>query len=471
MKNIILKKCLWMGIVSCLFMSCSDDILDEINKSPNVPTDVPISLLLPQAITSTITGIAGGGIGEYSSFFVEHTTNVHLNPKMPYDINSYVWTNIYATLNDLKIIIDKGSVGGTEEGKFFEVGIAKIMYAYTLSIGTDFFDDMPHSKALQGSLDRTPDFDDQETIYAFLQSILDEAVIDINKGSLGDVERIDLIFQGDPEMWVKTAYALKARLYNRLSNIDAESSVINTLDALAKAYTSEDEGLIFDLYITGSANDNPWAGWQKNEDIYAVSKTFVDLLNSYNDSGYADPRAEIWFTKIDNEFVGAPAGESESDLTHVLYSAPSENVLFDESPQPLLTYDEMKFIEAEVLFRSGTIAEANAAYEEAVRSACKRSGISETDINAYVNQGKVFPGESGLTLDHIIEQKYISFWMFQSIEAYNDFRRTGIPQMNDPRGTPLRLAYPPTEISRNPNTPSDINDITIYDISIWWGQP
>lgn len=468
MKNINLKKYLWLGIMSCLFMSCSDDVLDEINRNPNAPTDVPISLLLPQTITSTITGIAGDGIGEYSSFFVEHTTNVHLNPRMPYDINSWVWTNIYATLNDLKTIINKGSVGGDEEGKYFEAGIAKILYAYTLSIGTDFFDDMPHSKALQGSLERTPDFDDQETIYTFLQSILDEAVVDINKGSLGNVALIDLIFQGDPEMWEKTAYALKARLYNRLSNIDAESSATNALDALAKAYTSEDEGLIFDLYLVGSTNDNPWAAWQKSEDTYAVSVTFIDLLNSFNDPGFVDPRAERWFTKIEDEFVGAPAGESETDQTHVLYSAPSENVLFDESPQPLLTYDEMKFIEAEANFRINNMTEANAAYEEAVTSACRRSGIFETDINAYVNQGKVFPGEGGLTLDHIIEQKYISFWMFQSIEAYNDFRRTGIPQMNDPRGTPLRLAYPPTEISRNPNTPSNINDITIYEIPVWW---
>ncbi len=116
----------------------------------------------------------------------------------------------------------------------------------------------------------------------------------------------------------------------------------------------------------------------------------------------------------------------------------------------------MKFIEAEANFRQGNMTGANTAYEEAVMLACRRSGISEGDITAYVNQGRVFPGEGGLTLDHIIEQKYISFWMFQSIEAYNDFRRTGIPKMNDPRGTPLRLAYPFTEISRNLNTPSNI---------------
>ena len=73
-------------------------------------------------------------------------------------------------------------------------------------------------------------------------------------------------------------------------------------------------------------------------------------------------------------------------------------------------------------------------------------------------------------MQHIIEQKYISFWMFQAIEAYNDQRRTGIPAMKNPEGTPLRLPYPVSEVSRNPNTPSEINDLTIYEIPVWWAK-
>jgi hypothetical protein len=314
-------------------------------------------------------------------------------------------------------------------------------------------------------------FDDQQTIYAFLQQTLDEAIVYLDKESVGDINRIDLIFQGDTEMWKKTAYALKARLYNRLSNINPETSAQNALDALSHAFTSAAEGFIFDGYLSGNTNDNPWTGWQKQEQTYAVSETFIDLVNSFNDPGFADPRAEKWFTKIDGEFVGAPTGEAQTDLTHSIYSAPStQTVLYDESPQPMLTYDEMKFIEAEAQLRLGNKSAANAAYEEAVMAACRRAGISEEDINAYVNQGIVFPGEDGLALDHIVQQKNISFWMFQSIEAYNDFRRTGIPLMNDPRGTPLRLPYPPSEVNRNPNTPSDINDVTIYEIPVWWAN-
>ena len=78
--------------------SCSDEVLDKINENPNAPTDVPISLLLPQATISTIYGVAGDGGGEFASFFVEHATNVHLNPRLPFNVNENVCTDTYATL-------------------------------------------------------------------------------------------------------------------------------------------------------------------------------------------------------------------------------------------------------------------------------------------------------------------------------------------------------------------------------------
>ncbi|AEL27472.1 SusD/RagB family nutrient-binding outer membrane lipoprotein [Cyclobacterium marinum] len=462
---------LFIALLSGLLISCSEDILDEINKNPNASTDVPISLLLPQVTVSTVHGVAGDGGGEYACFFVEHTTNVHLNPRMPFNVNDNVWGSTYYTLKDLNTIIEKGSVGGNEEGQFHAVGIAKVLYAYTLSVGTDFFGEMPHSEANKGSENRSPTFDNQETIYAFLQNLLDEAIVDLDKESIGDISRFDLIYEGDTEMWKKAAYGLKARFYNRLSNIQPEASAQNVLDALAGTFESEDEGMIFDGYLSGNTNDNPWAGWQKSEQTYAISQTFLDLVNGFNDSGYTDPRANRWFTRINGEFVGAPTGQAQSDQTHSVYSAPStETVLYDESPQPLITYDEMKFLEAEAKLRLGLNEEAYVAYQEAVESACRRSGISEDEIEEYLSQGSVFPGANNLSLNHIIGQKNISFWMFQSIEAYNDFRRTGIPQMNDPQGTPLRLPYPPSEVNRNPNTPSEINDQTIYEIPVWWAK-
>jgi len=469
MKNWIV--CLKLVLLICLFSACDDATMDSINKNPNAPEEVTISLLLPQVTISTIHGVAGNGSGEYASLFVEHAANVHVNERQPFDVNSGIWNRIYSTLKDASIIIEQGSDGGSQEGHYAEVGIAKILYTYTLSVGTDLFGSMPHSDALKGSENRTPSFDDQEDIYTFMQLYLDEAIDDLNSGTVGNLANFDLIFSGDIEMWKKTAYALKARLYNRLSNLDPAGSANNALSALTQAFATEDEGFVFDGYLAGSTNDNPWTEWQKAENGYAVSETIIEVINSFNEPGYVDPRADLWFTRINGEIIGAPPGIAESDVSHTTYSAPSnETVLYDEAPQPMITYDEMKFIEAEAHLRLGNSSEANEAYEEAVRAAVNRAGISVEETEIYVSQGEVYPGEAELDLEDIILQKYISFWMFQSLEAYNDIRRTGVLELKDPRGLPLRLAYPPSEINRNPNTPSNINDITIYEVPVWWAR-
>lgn len=462
-----------LSILLMLFLqfSCSEDIMDEIDTNPNSPTDVPIALLLPQATANTVSAIAGGAAAQAIANFVEHTTNVRLNPLEPWNVSSSHWNSTYDGLSDLSIIIQKGSADGEEEDNYAYVGIAKVMYAYTLGSATDLFGDMPHSEALQGSLNRTPSFDSQEEIYAYLQALLDEAIADLGRASITNPENLDLIFQGNTEMWIKTAYALKARFYNRLSTIDPQQSAQNALQAIGSSFSNPGENCIFNAYQPGTANDNPYAAFQKGQNVYAVSTTFVDILNEFTDAGFTDPRADYWLYKINEEIVGAPSGNNQSDVAHVLYSSPSlETILSDDAPLPLITYDELKFIEAEAYFRLGDTDAAYTAYQEAVSTSLLRTGIPEAETEAYMNQGSVLPGVSGLSLEHIIKQKYISFWLLQATEAYNDWRRTGIPEMRNPEGTTLRLPYPLDEISRNPSTPDNINDVTIFTIPVWWDQ-
>ena len=64
-KNII------SSLVVVFLLGCSNEVLDDINTNPNAPTDVPISLLLPQATISTIYGVAGDGAGQHERGGVE----------------------------------------------------------------------------------------------------------------------------------------------------------------------------------------------------------------------------------------------------------------------------------------------------------------------------------------------------------------------------------------------------------------
>lgn len=468
--NLYKIKLSWV-LILLLQLACSEDIMDEIDTNPNSPTDVPVSLLLPQATINTVSAIAGGEAARSISVFVEQVTNVRLNPIEPMNVSNSHWNSTYSGLTDLSIIIRKGSEGGEEEGNYVYVGIAKVLYAYTLGSATDLYGDIPHTEALQGSFNRTPAFDSQEEIYTFLQNMLDEAIVDLGRESITNPGNLDLVFQGDTQMWIKTAYALKARFYNRLSSVAPQQSAQDAISAIANAFANPEENCIFNEYQPGTANANPYANFQKSQHLYAASTTFVDLMNEFTEEENTDPRADYWLLRIDGEIVGAPVGSNQSDVAHVLYSSPSlETILTDNAPLPLITYDELKFIEAEAQSRLGNTNEAYAAYVEALETSLLRTGVGADEAAAYMNQGNVLPGANGLTLEHIIKQKYISFWLLQAMEAFNDWRRTGIPEMRNPQGTTLRIPYPLDEISRNPNTPDNINDITIYTIPVWWDQ-
>lgn len=464
-RSVVRWPALWLVII-LLAGSCSDSILDEIDTNPNAPTDVPISQLLPRATMVAVYAISGGIGASGAAMFAEHTTNVRLNPLDPDDVEEHGWANAYSGLNDLNVMIEKAA----GQQNFSYTGIGKTLFVYILSNTTDMYGDMPLTEGLNGSENRQPGFDSQEFIYNFMFDMLDEALDDLERPSIGNPGTADLIFGGDLDMWKKTAHGLRARLWNRLSEVDPQASATNALAAAALSFEAG-EGFIFNQYLPGSLNDNPWTGHQKSQELFAVSQTTLDVMNAFTDPGVTDPRAERWFSRIEDELVGAPSGANVSDPAHIIYSAPSvQTVLYDEAPQPMLMYDEIKFIEAEAHLRLGDGNAANTAYEAAVRAALERGEIEAAGIDTYVGQGDVFPGEDNLTLEHIMKQKWISFWLFQATEAFNDVRRTGIPAMQNPNGQPLRLPYPESEITRNPNTPQDINIITIFTIPVWWDQ-
>lgn len=78
-------------------------------------------------------------------------------------------------------------------------------------------------------------------------------------------------------------------------------------------------------------------------------------------------------------------------------------------------------------------------------------------FNDYYNQSSVkYAGNTVAGLDQILKQKYLAFFQNSGMEAYYNFRRTGIPSFaKGGPGTgnsgliPLRFQYPGTEITTN----------------------
>jgi hypothetical protein len=334
-----------------------------------------------------VRGINGGGTSQATSNFIEHTAIVRINPLPPQSATG-MWGSTYSSLMDLKIIMERGSEGGAQEGEYTYVGIAKVLYAFALASATDMFGDMPHSQALQGSGERNPPFDSQEEIYNYVLNLLDEAVTDLGTSALTNPGNIDLVFQGNTDMWTKTAYALKARYHNRLSNIDPQGSAQAALEAIQQSFTGPAENFMFTHYEATNANQNPYAAQQRSQNIWAVSTTFLDILSEYTENGVEDdPRADVWWHRIEGEFVGAPPGDAVEDGSHVVYSSPSpETIIAQDAVQPMMTYDELKFIEAESHFLLNNHGAAYASYEEAVRTGMLRTCVGESDVEAYMTQ-------------------------------------------------------------------------------------
>jgi hypothetical protein len=449
-------------------VGCSEDIMDQIDTNPNAPEDVSINLLLPQVTMNAVRTVSGSQTIFGVSTYVEHSANVRINPIDPWDVSESHWSSCYYGLNDLSFMISKAE----SEGNYDYLAIGQILYAYVLSHLTDLYGDIPMTEAVRGSEFRTPRFDSQEMVYNNLFSLLDAAIENLDRQSIGNPGNTDMIFRGNMEMWKKTAYGLKARFHNRLSNIDPSGSATSALSALSNSFESIEEGFTFSGYQQeSSVYNNPWSAFQNSQELFAVGLTLVNVMESFSGDLSADPRSGIWFSLIEGEVVGAPTGANLADPSHNRYSQPSRTqVLYNGAPQPILQFDELKFIEAEAHFRLQDTQAAFDAFQDGVRASLHLTGIPESEMDDYISLPGMPLTATDLTLEHIIGQKYISHWLYQPLEAFNDFRRVGFPEMSNPNGTPLRIPYPISEVNRNPNIPVEINDVTIFTTPLWWAR-
>lgn len=479
MKNLI-KYILFI----CLLVSaaCSDRIMDDIDTNPNVFSDAPLNTLLPNVITRYTVAVAGGTTAQTARFLSEQTTFVLGGSILDgLSSNETLWQNVYLALNDLEIIKDKAQ----ESEAWAYVGISDVLKAFFLSNLTDLYGDVPYSEALRPDV-ANPNFDSSESIYTELQSILDEAITNLERDpGLIIPQNDDMIFNGDRAMWIKTAYGLKARLHNRLNNLDPQGSANNALAAIANSFSSEEESFIFSKFENTLNNGNPHSLSQNAQPMASVGNGIFNTMLSFspNEAIEDDPRANIWFTRVNGELLPAPNGTAVSDfqeprLDGAFYSKP-EILKHFGAPLPMLTFVELKFIEAECHLRLSNSEAAYTAYQTALRAALEEASIFNPDvalsndaINNYISLPTVSPGADNLTQQNVVYQKYIYFFLYQPIEAFNEFRKTDFFEVTDPRGSATRFPYPNIELTRNRNTPTDIDDFSILDQStkLFWAK-
>lgn len=469
----ISKYILLIGAIA-VFGSCKKYL--DVNNNPNAATKPPLNGLLTRVTQSTALNTQR--VANITSYYVQYLASP--NPASPTDTYepidaSSTWTFLYDNMTDI-YDMEKLAV---ELGATQYQGVAKILMAINLQYVHDLWGDAPYANAFTGT-NLTPSYDNAQTLYQAILKLLDDGIMLIQQpGSkitlpTSASANPDLIHKGSVASWVRTANALKARMLNRLSKT-AQYNATNVLAAVSAAYTAVGQ----DAAITTFAVRNPWNQVALNNQALVLdgwlSEHFVDAMDGTT-FGIFDPRlrkmtdttkfGDYRGTRNGKGRVGSGTQKEESYINTTGYYSSTNSPLF------IITYEEVKFIEAEAALRSNDRPRAYAAYLEGIRANMNRLGVTAAERDAYVNHPTVSVGEANLTLAHIFKEKYKALYL--SPETWNDARRFNyqyqgflMPLNAAAPAFIRRLVYPSVEVSRNGANVPQISDVTQR---FWWDQ-
>lgn len=457
-------KKLYIAILCLGILSSCEKKLEEYAINPNDPEKSTPALLLSGAEVATFA-IHSGNLARVPNLFTQHIagTSDQFADYARYDLNdqSFVneWNTVYAgaLINTRTLLTNYGS------GNPYYSGMAKVLTAMNLGVATDLFGDVPYSDALKGlEKNYAPKYDTQEQIIQSIQTLLSDAITDFGAPVTANTNipaADDLIFGGDVSKWKKSAYILKARYHNRLSQISPTQSATDALQAISDANISGNTDDMNAVFFNISTSLNQWAAFMSERGYIRMGKFFIDYMKSSS-----DPRLTFFAAKDD---AGGYSGTAVDDQSTETTSSPGPGIASNDSPLPLITYTEAKFIQAEAYLRLNMKPQAATAYNEAVNASVKR--VTGTD--APLSFQLAVASETALTisLEKIINQKYIA--LFTQIEPYNDWRRIGFPLLTpnsagvEPK-IPLRLPSSQEERLYNSNATIVTN---IYE-PVWWDK-
>lgn len=417
---------------------------DGVNDDPTQLKDPTPSLMLAPIILASGYEY-GGDESRFPSIFMQQVTgaanqsySAGIYNISPDDIDNMWSFGFYSGLmnNNYDLIVKSGELNQ----KYYHA-VAQILMANFLQRATDLWGDIPYTEAFKGNDSKNAAFDTQESIYNQIFSLLNSSIGEIEEGDAGASVpgSEDYIYSGDMDKWKMLAHALKARSFIHLAKVNAAyyDSVINEIP---DAFTGNEDNAIVPFSGSSVNSQNPTHQFddQRGGDI-TYDGYLQTLLQNANDPRYAA------YYATDSKKLGSLYG--------------SEN-----SPVPLMTYYELKFIEAEAQFQKEEKDAAAAAYNAAVKANLNYTVQSE----AYAST--VEKTSDDITLQDIMTQKYIA--LFLRAESWTDWRRTGIPELTAPSGNvtggviPRSLLYASKEIRYNSNTPKG----RTLSSKLWWDK-
>lgn len=504
-----MKKTKYTGLVLGLLMlvASSCDSFIDINQDPNNPTTPQLNLLLP----ATQLSIAGNfnGINRGASNVVQHRASGSLN-RWDQSGTTFenTWLGYYTqAIPDLETII----AAGTEQGQWGYVAVAKIQKAYLYSIMVDLWGNVPYSES---ALAPNPNFDEGSVIYDQLFDLLDEAIADMGKGFAVSASA-DIFYQGSQAKWQKLANSIKLKMYLNMRLIDPDGARQGIMSILSSGnYIQANSDDFTFKFGTNTAPDvrHPWysSGYSPGRDGY-VSMVLIDRLKAQDDprlryyifrlnekAGLANSQTgEGYYGRYPGDGASSPADQNTRAIVGIypgagLYdngmipSIGSTGVYLNNTGavtgttansfkialfangdgtgagiQPLVTNFMMLFSRAEAALTLNTgedagllLAQAVSAQFDLINALSPAFPISAATKAGFIDRlaGEYTAADDRGKLELVMMQKWIALYG-NGVESYNDFRRTGLPELEDlvsPLDVfPERFFYSETELTSN----------------------
>ncbi|NOQ28327.1 MAG: SusD/RagB family nutrient-binding outer membrane lipoprotein [Bacteroidales bacterium] len=486
-------------IVGIFNNSCIKDNLTDLNVDPNQPTYIDPALLFVYSLEQGVgnynsdVNVEQWGMMNWCMYFASKNGVVPGDEYVIPGSKDLLWDEQYA--NALINTQEALNIYGDSTEYTNHIAALKIWKTFLFHRITDLWGDIPYFDALKGYQDLTyqPEYSTQQDIYLDMLTVLKTASESINETQGFFNAETDLIYQGDILKWKTFANSLRLRLAIRIKYADPEKyaqemSDLQALDFmndnLSSAlfpFNSDKKNHVYEADFTGEAEiqNNP-------------SKFLVDILVNTS-----DPRVSIFLEKSTLS-AALPWFDEYKGIPNLLDDTHPEWENFDikwgdiskignwfvraETPGVFISYSEVCFLKAEAALDAYFGGNAQEYYEEGVEANIKFYGdfgetehiISQTDIDNYIASIPT------VSLEQIINQKWISFAFENGYEAYAEYRRTGFPSFKQFDGSdidqsiyPNRLPYPNTEITLNQenyNTAIQNQGLDNETIKLWWDK-
>lgn len=448
-----------LAVLFCgLLNSCTDDF-EEINSDPllitrdQVNADAVFTYVLKPSVFSIVDY---GRVGEYAGYVS--------NPASGFPLQ-----NVFGSFADYRngIINIEEVIWLTEEDPSLsnKNAIARIWKSWLYYRLTDNFGPVPYSEAARDyrAVITKPSYDSQEEIYRDILTTLSDAVSkltsDQDQKSFGSA---DIIYDGDAESWKRFGNSLRLRLAMRVRYVEPSlaSEHISELATSQLILTNEQNADVVSEGEESTINENRspfYNSIQNNQD----NPLHFSMTVSENLLKRDDPRLDIYmrpsnsagyrsrpFNMVKEDQKPRYTGDSITSIGEYFRDA--------EYRFNVLTASEVHFLLSEASLAGIISGDTESYFQEGIRLALDQYDVSQSEIEAYLNSPAAkLEGSEEEKLEEIITQKYLAN-IYESHEAWAEYRRTGYPLMwigegpSDTGGEiPRRQKYPLDEYAKN----------------------